>query len=346
MEVVTTPFGKQSDGQEIHLYTCTNDNGLVVSLIDYGAIVVRVETPDRDGKSANINLGFPSIDGYLGQHPFFGTTVGRYCNRIAKGRFTLEGREYQLAVNNGPNHLHGGLRGFDKAIWKAEVIETSNEVGVRFRHRSNDGDEGYPGTLNVTATYLLTDANELRVEFEARTDRTTVVNLTNHNYWNLAGAGSGTVLDHALTLSADDYLPVDDTLIPKGVLASVTGTPMDFRETRPIGSRMSELVAEPPGYDHCFVVRGTPGTLRRAARVRHAGSGRVLEVETTQPGIQLYTANFLSGKAADGGFARHAGFCLETQHYPDSPNQPAFPSTILRPGETFHETTVHRFRVE
>ncbi len=346
MSVRTSDFGKLADGREVHLYTCTNRHGLVVKLTDYGAIVVSVETPDRTGKLANINVGFSTLEGYLGGHPFFGATVGRFCNRIAKGQFKLDGQTYQLATNNGPNHLHGGVKGFDKALWKAEPVETANTVGVRFTHRSPDGDEGYPGNLDVAVSYLLTEANELRVEFEAKTDKATALNLTNHNYWNLGGVGSGKILQHELTLAADEYLPVDDTLIPTGALAKVAGTPMDFRTPHTIGSRLDQIPADPQGYDHCFVVRGTAGKLRPAARVKDPKTGRVLEIETTQPGIQFYTGNFLSGQAGDAGHGQHEAFCLETQHYPDSPNQPSFPSAILRPGETFREVTVHRFSVE
>lgn len=346
MHVSTSTFGTLPDGREVQLFTCTNGAGTTVKLTNYGAIVVSVETPDRQGHVANINLGFDNLEGYLGGHPFFGATVGRYCNRIAKGRFALDGTQYQLATNNGPNHLHGGERGFDKALWHAEVQQTDDSVGVKFTHRSPDGDEGYPGNLDVTATYRLTKNNELRVEFEARTDKPTVLNLTNHNYWNLGGVGSGPILNHELQLWAAEYLPVDDTLIPTGEIRSVAGTPMDFRQPHTIGERLHQIPADPPGYDHCFVVRGTPGTLRPAARVKDPVSGRVMVIETTQPGVQFYTGNFLSGKPSDAGQKQHYGFCLETQHYPDSPNHPSFPTTVLRPGETFREITVHRFEVE
>jgi aldose 1-epimerase len=342
----TKSFGKTAEGEEVKLFTCTNAGGSVLKLTDYGASVVSVEVPDRDGKLANVNLGFERLDGYLGGHPFFGATVGRFCNRIAGGRFTLDGKEYQLAKNNGPHHLHGGDKGFNRYVWKSEAIADDDAVGVRFTHTSPDGDENYPGTLRMTATYTLTNENELRIELTATTDKPTVVNLTNHNYWNLAGAGSGNILDHVLTLEADKYLPVDDTLIPTGELAAVKGTPFDFTKPTAIGSRFDQLQGDPTGYDHCYVLRGQDGKLALAARVQSPKSGRVMEIYTTQPGVQLYTGNFLDGSAANGGNQQHEGFCLETQHYPDSPNKPEFPTTVLRPGETFRAVTVHRFFAE
>ncbi len=338
-------FGTTPDGQDVRLFTLENASGMRVQLTNYGAIVVAVETPDREGQRANINLGFERLEGYLARHPYFGATVGRFCNRIARGSFTLDGKTYTLAKNNGENHLHGGEVGFDKVVWKAEKIERPGSVGVRFTHRSPDGDEGYPGNLDVTATYTLSNDNELAMEFTATTDQATPVNLTNHCYWNLGGAGSGKILDHELMLVADHYLPVDETLIPTGELARVEGTPLDFRQPQPLGARLEQLGGTPPGYDHCYVLK-EPGQLTLAARVRDPKSGRVMEVLTTQPGMQLYTGNFLSGSEADGGFGQHEGFCLETQHFPDSPNQPQFPSTILRPGQRFEQRTVHRFYTE
>lgn len=346
MSIEKTSFGKTEDGQEIDLYTCTNKNGLIVKLTNYGAIVVSVETPDRDGKLANITLGFDKLDGYLQRHPYFGSTVGRYCNRIAKGKFTLDGKEYTLATNNGENHLHGGDAGFDKQVWNAEQVETDNGVGVKFIRRSPDGEEGYPGNLDVTATYTLTNDNELQMEFTATTDKATPCNLTNHNYWNLAGAGSGTNENHELQLESDKYLPVDDGLIPTGELADVKGTPLDFSSPHKIGERLKEIDADPVGYDHCYALRSQDGSLALAARVKEPNSGRVMEIYTTQPGIQLYSGNFLDGTESGGGFNQYGAFCLETQHYPDSPNQPEFPTTILKPGETYKQTTVHKFSVE
>jgi aldose 1-epimerase len=346
MSIAKTSFGKTEDGQEIDLYTCTNANGLVVKLTNYGAIVVSVETPDRDGKLANITLGFDKLDGYLQRHPYFGATVGRYCNRIAKGKFTLDGQEYTLAANNGENHLHGGVAGFDKQVWKAEEVKTDDGVGIKFTRRSVDGEEGYPGNLDAVVTYTLTNANELRMEFSATTDKATPCNLTNHNYWNLAGVGSGTNENHELQLESDKYLPVDDGLIPTGELADVKGTPLDFTSPHKIGERLKQIAADPVGYDHCFVLRSQDGSLALAARVKEPSSGRVMEIFTTQPGIQLYSGNFLDGSEGAGGFKQYGAFCLETQHYPDSPNQPTFPTTILKPGETYKQTTVHKFSVE
>ncbi|MGE0760002.1 MAG: aldose epimerase family protein [Pirellulaceae bacterium] len=346
MAIVSSTFGKTPDGQVVTQFTCTNRHGVTVRLMDYGAIVVSVEVPDRQGKLANINLGFGNLEGYLARHPYFGSTVGRYCNRIARGKFTLDGQTYTLATNNGPNHLHGGERGFDRWVWRATEIKSPNAVGVRFERRSSAGEEGYPGNLDATASYTLTDDNELRMEFSAVTDAATPVNLTNHNYWNLAGAGSGTILDHELTIMADKYLPVDDGLIPTGDLAAVEGTPLDFRSAHRIGERIAQIKADPVGYDHCYALRGPAGELRLAARVHERTSGRTMEIYTTQPGIQFYSGNFLDGTPANGGYAQYAGFCLETQHYPDSPNQPAFPSTVLRPGAKYSQTTVHKFSAE
>lgn len=342
------PFGKTKDGKDVTVFTLTNGHGVKVRLIDYGATLISVETPDKAGKSANITLGFPSLAGYLERHPYFGSTVGRYGNRIAGGKFTLDGKEYKLATNNGPNHLHGGQKGFDAVLWKAQPL-TSGDPAVRFTYTSADGDEGYPGKLDVTVTYTLTHNNELKIDYEAKTDKPTVVNLTNHAYWNLAGAGSGDILKHELTLAADQYLPIDDTSIPTGKPASVKGTALDFTSPHAIGERIGELKKDPhktKGYDHCFVLRGQQGKLELAAKVKDPASGRVMEIFTTEPGVQLYCGNFLGGGAGEGGYKQHDAFCLETQHYPDSPNQPSFPTTVLRPGQTFRSTTVHKFSVE
>ena len=346
MTVKKRSFGKTGDGKKVTLYTCTNANGLVMKLTTYGAIVVSLETPDRDGKLANITLGFDSIEGYMPRHPYFGATVGRFCNRIAKGKFTLDGKEYQLATNNAPNHLHGGDAGFDKVLWKGRTVKTDDAVGVEFRYKSKDGEEGYPGNLKVAVVYKLTNKNEFTVEFTATTDKATPINLTNHNYWNLAGAGSGTIHEHELTVSADKFLAVDDTLIPTGDLTDVKNTPLDFTKAKKIGTDLAKIKSDPVGYDHCFVLRKQDGKLNLAARVKDPKSGRVMEIYTTQPGLQFYTGNFLDGSESNGGFKQYEAFCLETQHYPDSPNQPSFPSAILKPGETFKQTTVHRFSVE
>jgi aldose 1-epimerase len=342
-------FGKTHDGHEVKVHTLTNLHGLRVRLIDYGATLISVETPDRSGKNTNITLGFPTLEGYVQRHPFFGSTVGRYANRIAGGKFTLDGKTYTLAINNGPNHLHGGRKGFDAVLWKPEPVTGPDFVGVKFSYTSPDGDEGYPGELDTTVTFTLSNANALRIDYTATTDKPTVVNLTNHAYWNLAGAGSGNVLSHELTIAADKYLPIDDTSIPTGQLAPVKGTPLDFTTPHTIGERIGELKKDPhktKGYDHCFVLRGQQGNLELAARVKEPTSGRVMEVYTTEPGIQLYCANFLDGGPSAGGFRQHDAFCLETQHYPDSPNKPEFPTTVLRPGDTYRTTTEHRFSVE
>ena len=343
------PFGKTKEGTPITVYTLINSRGLKARLIDYGATLISLETPDKSGKLANITLGFPNFDGYEQRHPYFGSTVGRYGNRIAGGKFKLDGKEYTLATNNGPNHLHGGLKGFDAVVWKAEQIKEPSGVGVKFTYRSKDGEEGYPGNLDVTVTYTLTNNSELKIDYEAKTDKATVLNLTNHTYWNLAGAGNGDILKHELTIAADKYLPIDDTSIPTGKPANVKGTPFDFTTPHAIGERIDELKKEPhktKGYDHCYVLRGQEGKLTLAARAKDPTSGRIMEIFTTEPGVQLYCGNFLGGGAGEGGYKQHDAFCLETQHYPDSPNQPQFPSTVLRPGETYKSTTLHKFSVE
>lgn len=349
LKVDQKPFGKTADGKTVTVFTIASTRGLVVRLIDYGATLISVETPDRKGQSANITLGFPTLEGYLQRHPYFGSTVGRYANRIAGGKFTLEGKEHSLATNNGPNHLHGGKKGFDAVMWKAEAKSGPDAASVTFRYTSADGEEGYPGKLDVTTTYTVTLNNELRIDYSAKTDKTTIVNLTNHAYWNLGGAGSGTILGHELTLAADKYLPIDDTSIPTGELADVKGTPFDFTVPHRIGERIGQVKVDPhktQGYDHCFVLRGQQGKLELAAKAKDPKTGRVMEIFTTEPGVQLYCGNFLGGGAGEGGYKQHEAFCLETQHYPDSPNQPAFPSTVLKPGETFRSTTVHKFSVE
>ncbi|HUE71413.1 MAG TPA: aldose epimerase family protein [Pirellulaceae bacterium] len=348
MGIEKSSFGKTKAGAEVQLYTCRNANGLVLKVMTYGATVVSMETPDKLGNVRNIQLGFSKLDGYLARHPYFGSTVGRYGNRIAGGKFTLDGQEYKLATNNGPNHLHGGIKGFDAVVWKGEEVKTADSVGVKFSYTSKDGEEGYPGTLHVTATYTLTNANEMRIDYAATTDKPTVLNLTNHCYWNLGGAGSGQILEHVLTIHADKYLPIDATSIPTGELADVKGTPMDFTSPHKIGARIGEL-KQPPhqtkGYDHCYVLRGQEGKLSPCAFAHDPASGRTMEISTTEPGVQLYCGNFLDGGEGTGGYKQHDAFCLETQHFPDSPNQPEFPSTVLRPGETFRSTTVHKFGV-
>jgi aldose 1-epimerase len=347
MRVAVEPFGTLPDGRAVSLFSCENRRGLRLTMTDYGATIVALETPDRDGRLANVTLGCDDLDAYLRHTAFLGCVAGRYANRIARGRFTLDGQEFTLAVNNGPNHLHGGVRGFNQALWEATPLEADRAAGVRFTYTSADGEEGYPGNLTAEVAYTLSDDDELRMEYTATTDRATVVNLTNHAYWNLGGAGAGDCLDHELWIAADRYLAADEGLIPTGEPAPVRGTPLDFTRPRRVGERIDELKGEgsPGGYDHCFVLRAQDGELTLAARLSDPASGRVMEVYTTQPGVQLYTGNFLDGSAASGGYPRHAGLCLETQHYPDSPNRPQFPSTVLRSGETYRQVTVHRFLV-
>jgi aldose 1-epimerase len=350
--VTSAPFGKLPDGTAVEAFTLTNASGIEVRAITYGAIVVSIKAPDRAGRLDDIVLGFDTLDGYAGTHPYFGAVVGRYGNRIAKARFTLDGKTYALAANDGPNHLHGGVKGFDKVVWKATPFKDARGVGVVFTRTSPDGEEGYPGNLASTVTYTLTDRNELRVDYAHTTDAPTVHNVTQHTYFNLAGEGSGDVLGHLVTLDAAHYTPVDATLIPTGEIATVEGTPFDFRRATPIGARIDgdhEQLKRGRGYDHNFVVsRQGPG-LVRVAHVHEPRTGRTLEVATTEPGVQFYTGNFLDGtlKGKSGHvYARRTGFCLETQHYPDSPNQPSFPSTVLRPGETYRSQTVFTFGVQ
>ena len=347
MSVSESGYGKTADGQAVTQFSCTNANGLRMNLITYGAIMTSFDCPDRDGKLANVTLSCPDIAGWEACGSYFGATVGRYCNRIANGQFELEGESYTLAKNNGENHLHGGLKGFDKVIWNGEAVETDEGVGVVFTYTSADGEEGYPGELSVKATYMLNNEDELSIEFEATTDKATPVNLTNHNYWNLAGAGSGTIHDQELKLNSSFYLAVNDSLIPTGDLLEVENTPFDFVDFHKIGERIEQAGGDPIGYDHCYVIdRGEADGMVTAAVVRDPASGRVMEITTTQPGIQFYSGNFLDGTPGSGGFPQYNAFCLETQHYPDSPNQEKFPTTILKPGETYSQKTVHRFSVE
>lgn len=340
--ITQAPFGQLPDGETITQFTLTNAHGLVAKIIDFGGIITELHAPDRDGRFADVVLGFDTLEPYRGDSPYFGALIGRHGNRIAKGRFTLDGREVQLPTNNGNNHLHGGPTGFDKVKWQATVDGDS----LRLAYRSPDGEQGYPGNLEATVTYLLTDDNELVVRFHAVTDKATPVNLTQHSYFNLKGEGSDTIEDHVLTLMADRYTPVDDTAIPTGELAPVEGTPMDFRKPKAIGERIATVGKNPTGYDHNYVVNGEAGKLRPAARVEEPKTGRVMDVLTTEPGVQLYTGNYLDGKLKGKGgqpYDKHDAVCLETQHFPDSPNRPGFPSTVLRPGEEYHEVTVHRF---
>lgn len=343
------PFGTTYDGIPVERYTLTG--GLVtVRLMNRGATITEVLAPDRAKNVADVVLGFDDIAGYESEaNQYFGCTVGRVCNRIAKGQFTLDGKTYPLAVNNDPNHLHGGgKRSLDKVVWQGEKLVTPRGTAVRFTYVSPDGEEGYPGNLKVSATYILGDDGALWIEWEATTDKPTPVNLTNHSYFNLAGAGSGTILDHEVTMYADQYTPVNDVLIPTGKIEPVAGTALDFTTPHRIGERIEELAKPTLGYDHNFVVRKSDKMPAAAARVREPKSGRTLTVFTTQPGLQFYTGNFLTGQAGKGGkpYVYRGAFCLETQHFPDSVNQPTFPTIILKPGETYKHTCVYVFAAE
>jgi aldose 1-epimerase len=339
-------FGKTDDGTAVDQYVLTNANGVVAKVITFGAALAELHVPDRDGKLEDVVLGFVDLKGYLGNQPYLGATVGRFANRIAKGKFTLDGTEYTLALNNGPNTLHGGTKGFDKAVWSAQPLKVADGVAVKFTYVSKEGEEGYPGNLTTTVVYTLTNQNEVKIDYTATTDKATPVNLTNHSYFNLAGAGSGTILGHELTLEADQYTPSDDTLIPTGEIKTVAGTPLDFTRPNTIGSRLDQLTGDPKGYDHNYVLRKNGKSPALAARVREPKSGRVLEMYTTEPGVQLYTSNFMDGKLkGKGGVAynKHQAFCLEAQHYPDSVHHANFPSVILRPGKSYTQTTVYKF---
>ncbi len=349
-QVTRGDFGKTSDGTPVEIYTLTNENGVEARIITYGGRVVSLKVPDRKGAMGDVVLGLDSMEGYTANAgPFFGALVGRYANRIGGARFTLGGVEYKVDKNDGANSLHGGARGFDKAVWTAKELA---DGGVELTYLSKDGEQGYPGNLTATVAYHLTVANELQIDFAATTDKATVVNLTNHSYFNLKGAGDGDILGHLVMLNADRFTPVDSGLIPTGELRAVKGTPFDFRKATAIGARIEqddEQLKLGHGYDHNWVLNGRGGRLKLAARVEEPSTGRVLEVSTTEPGIQFYTGNFLDGKIVGKGgkaYGRRSGFCLETQHFPDSPNKGQFPSTVLKPGGRFESTTVFKFFVE
>jgi aldose 1-epimerase len=360
MAVTQSSFGTMPGGTTIDLFTLTNPHGLEVRIITYGAVIVSIKTPDRRGRFEDIVTGFDTLDGYLTRSRYFGAVVGRYGNRIANGRFTVDGKTYELAANNGKNHLHGGLRGFDKVVWTGSRFERDGSAGVVLTYVSHDGEEGYPGTLTATVTYTLTPRDELIVDYGATTDKATPINLTNHSYFNLAGDGHGDILQHLLTIDADRYTPTDETQIPTGELAAVEGTPFDFRTPTPVGARIDandEQIRRGHGYDHNFVLRSASGASaslsgerspRHAARLVDPSSGRTMDVATTEPGVQFYSGNNLDGSAVGKGghvYARRTSLCLETQHFPDSPNHASFPSTILRPGESFRSRTVFTFGV-
>lgn len=342
------PFGKLPDGTEVDRYTLDNGKGLQAQVMTYGATLTTLSAPDREGRPAIITLYLDRLEDYVAGHPLFGSVVGRYANRIAGAKFTIDGKEYKLTANAGPHHIHGGNQeAFHRALWKAEPLREADGVGVKLAHTSRDGEAGYPGTVQAEVIYKLTADNRLIMQYVARTDQPTHVNLTNHAYWNLAGAGAGDVLGHVLQIRADRYLVPDAAKIPTGEIRPVRGTPMDFTEPKTIGSRIRQV--EDENYDHCYVLnKGAGDALSLAAKVAEPGSGRTMEVWTTQPGMQVYTAKGLSNRMKAGGksYGPYHGVCFETQHYPDAPHQPSFPSTLLRPGETYRQVTEHRFGVQ
>lgn len=343
------PFGKLSDQTPVDIYTLTNDKGMEVKITNFGGIITSIKVPDRNKKTGDVVLGFDDFESYAKGHPFFGAIAGRYANRIANGRFTLDGKEYKLPVNNGPNTLHGGIKGFDKVVWSAKEVALKDAAGLELKYLSKDGEEGFPGNLSVTITYSLNNNNELKIDYSATTDKTTVVNLTNHSYFNLDPDSNSDVLGHQIMINADSFTPVDKTLIPTGEIRSVKGTPFDLTKPTLIGAHINdqyEQLALGGGYDHNFVLNNKDGKLALAARVYEPKSGRVLEVLTTQPGVQFYTGNNMSDSMTGRNgkvYHKRYGFCLETQHFPDSPNHPKFPTTTLKPGEKYASTTVFKF---
>ena len=344
-------FGVSPEGVTIDRYTLANAHGLSTTIMTYGGTLLSVHAPDRNGRAGDVLLGFDTLAPYLDEHPYFGSLIGRYGNRIARGRFTLNGTTYTLVCNNGPNHLHGGPNGFHRRIWSAREGGSEQEPSLELSYVSQDGEEGYPGAVSVTVVYTVTTANELRIDYVATTDQDTVINLTNHAYFNLAG--SGDILGHQLELAAPHFVPIDETSIPLGELRPVDGTPMDFTRPMAIGARIGaadeQIRHASGGYDHTWALDTQPGELGFGGRLSEASSGRVMEVYTTEPGIQFYSGNMLDGSLTGKGgqvYEKHAGLCLETQHYPDSPNQPLFPSTVLHPGETYRQTTLYRFSID
>ena len=352
MSVKVTPFGATRSGEAVELYTLENAHGLRAKVMTYGAILYSLEVPDRNGRLANITINRPTVNDYEQRSACFGALLGRYANRIGRGQISLEGKTYSLPLNNGKNHIHGGQRGFDKRVWHGDPVRQADAVGVKLTYGSKDGEEGYPGNLEVTVLYSLNNQDEWRMEYTATTDKTTVVNLSNHAYWNLAGAQSGPVLDQLMKINADKYLRVDEGLIPTGEMLPVKDTPLDFLTPRRIGERIGQISEKHfnGGYDHCFVLnQAKAGDLTRCATLKDIASGRTMEVATTEPGVQVYSANFPSG-AFEGfdsyPYPKHCGVALETQHFPDSPNKPHFPSTVLKPAERYYSLTVHKFSVE
>jgi aldose 1-epimerase len=343
MDLQQEIFGTTPDGVDIEKFTISNDNGITASVISFGAILASLRLPDKQGEVKEVTLGFDTLRGYISDVWFFGSTIGRYANRIAQGRFSMDGVEYQLARNSPPSHLHGGNKGFNKLVWKPEIRADRDSIDVVFSYLSADGEEKYPGNLSTKVTYTLNNQNELIIAYLAETDKATPINLTNHTYWNLKGIGSGNVLDHELTLNADRYLPTDDDRIPTGEIGSVFDTPMDFTRPNKIGARIDQVKGG--GYNHCYVVNKENDSLGLAARVQEPKNGRAMEVHTTEPGIQFYTGHFLDNYRGAGGiiFNKFDGFCLEAQHFPNSVNEPRFPSTILKLGDQYRQTTIHRF---
>jgi len=342
LQITKAPYGKVN-GEDVSLFTLTNQLGMTVKVINYGGIITSILVPDREGNLADVVLGFNTLDQYLAEHPFIGALIGRYGNRIANGRFVLNGEEYRLAVNDGAHHLHGGVVGFHKVLWRTKEVRKAEGVGVELTYLAKDGEEGYPGNLTTTVTYLLTNENALVIDYTATTDRPTVVNLTQHSYFNLQGEGCGDILNHEIMINASHYTEVDEGLIPTGRLVPIEGSAFDFTKYKRIGADLEKVGI---GYDHNYVLDHPPAELGLAARVREAKSGRVLEVFTTEPGMQFYTGNFLDGTLTGKSgrkYEKHSGFCLETQHFPDSPNRPEFPSTTLNPGEVYRQTTIYKF---
>mgnify|MGYP003874249685 CR=1 FL=1 len=345
-------FGKTADGKPVEIYTLRNAKGAEARILTYGGTVQSLSMPDKDGKFADIVLGFDNLSDYMEKSPYFGALIGRYGNRIGGAKFTLDGKTYKLAANNGPNSLHGGLRGFDKVVWEAHPSETASGPALTLDYTSPDGEEGFPGTLKVTGIYTLTNSNELKLEFTAKTDKLTVCNLTHHSYFNLAGQENGNILNHLVQINADKTTPVDRTLIPTGEIADVTGTPFDFRTSAEIGARIKDpdkVLQYGPGYDHNWIINKPLGQLGMMARVVEPTSGRVMEVWSDEPGLQFYAGNFLDGtlKGKGGAFYPiHSAFCMEPQHYPDSPNKPEFPSVELKPDQVYHNTIIYKFGVQ
>jgi aldose 1-epimerase len=346
------PFGNTPDGTPVAIYTLRNSKGMEARIMTYGGIVQSLKVPDKNGKLGDVVLGYDDLDGYLKASPYFGALVGRYGNRIGGAKFTLEGKTYTLATNNGPNSLHGGIKGFDKVVWKATSLMTADGPALQLTYFSKDGEEGFPGNLKVTAVYTLTDNNELRLDFTATTDKPTVCNLTHHSYFNLAGQGNGDILGHEVYINSDKTTPVDKELITTGKFASVDGTPFDFRKPTTIGARINDPDTQlqyGPGYDHNWVINKPMGKLGLQARVYEPTSGRVMEVFSTEPGLQFYTGNSLDGSITGKGgkvYQRRTGFCMEPQHYPDSPNKPMFPTTELKPDQAFQNTIIYKFSVK